>query len=147
MKNDKIEQFRRVSLLVNNPAQYRRLWDYADHQENSEELWTILDDIMVRKNGFKRFIAFYVDPMSGYWLLEDNSYVDSEYLDVDTSACFEDQYWDACEIVGVIMQERGIEAFSISQCGQAWIVTPVENVELVRDDSENDDDDDFVWLQ
>ena len=102
---------------------------------------------MASTNGFVREILFYFDPMDGLWILKDNGYLDVEYLDVDQSACFEEQYWDACEIVAVIMQERGIEAFDITKNGQVWCVNPLCVVGLEVDDSESDDDEDFVWLQ
>ena len=95
---------------------------------------------------FVREILFYFDPMGGFWILKDNGYLDCEYLDVDSSASFEEQYYDALETVGVIMQERGIQAFGITCNGQAWFVNPLCVVGL---DCENDSDydDDFIWLQ
>jgi len=73
---------------------------------------------------FVREIYFYFEPGFDCWLLCDNAYVDSEAIDVDSSADFEGQFADACEIVGVIMQERGIEAFVITNIGDAWKVEP-----------------------
>lgn len=100
---------------------------------------------MASANGFVREILFYFDPMDGLWILKDNAYLDVDYLDVDQSACFEEQYFDAYEYVAVIMQERGIDEFYITRNGQAWFVHPLCVVGLDCDDSENDDD--FVWLQ
>ena len=74
---------------------------------------------------FVREIYFYFEPGFDSWLLCDNGYVDSETLDVDMSSDFEGQFSDACEIVGVIMQERGIEAFTIEHAGDCWKVGPL----------------------
>jgi hypothetical protein len=92
----------------------------------------------------RREIAFYFDPNSGFWWLEDNACMDCDCLDVDDSASFDEQYREALELVGCILKLRGIDSFEISQSGQLWVVRPVSNVALVGDDS---DDDDFIWLQ
>ena len=92
----------------------------------------------------RREIAFYFDPMSGFWWLEDNAFMDCDCLDVDTSASWEEQYFEALELAGCILKLRGIDSFEISQSGQLWVVRPISNVALISNDS---DDDDFIWLQ
>lgn len=107
----------------------------------------LVGDSAMELVSFVREILFYFDPMGGFWWLEDNAF-GSDCLDVDSSGSFEEQLWDAREYVEAILVLRGIKAYSVVQRGQAWIVTPVENVELARDDSDDSDDsDDFVWLQ
>jgi hypothetical protein len=92
---------------------------------------------------FVREIYFYFDPMGGTWILKVGVRGNA-YLDVDSSASFEEQLWDARECVETILAFYGISAYSIVQRGQTWIVKPVDNVELAIDE---DDEDDFVWLQ
>ena len=95
----------------------------------------------------RREIAFYFDPNSGFWWLEDNAFMDCDCLDVDSSASFDEQYREALDLAGCILKLRGIQAYTVTNQGQLWVVRPISNVALVSDDSDDSDDDDFVWLQ